>query len=45
MSKLVAEPPKKRGRPVKISPETWERVKAAKIAGAKDKEICGRSAS
>jgi hypothetical protein len=39
MSKLVAEP-RKRGRPVKVSPETWERVKTAKIAGAKDKEIC-----
>ena len=39
MSRLVPEPPKKRGRPVKISPETWSEIKAAKVNGASDREI------
>jgi hypothetical protein len=32
--------PRKRGRPPKVTPEVWEKIKAASIAGASNAEIC-----
>jgi hypothetical protein len=39
MDNFQVERPK-RGRPVKVGPEVWERIKAAAIGGCTNAEIC-----